>query len=97
MLPPDKNLRRPLLRELAFNAALVLAGVLLLPLGVYFVGQWVFGDYEGGAYGDFFAALTDRLQAGETSAWFLVLSPLLLVLLVRGLWWGWRTTADLRS
>ena len=65
-------------------------------MAVYFVGRVVFGDYEGAGYGDFFSALTDRLQAGEPAAWFLVLSPLLLVLLVRGLWWGWRASAEVR-
>ncbi len=96
MPPTDKDFRRSLVREPVVIGTLVLSGVLLLPVVVYFVGKLVFGDYEGGGYGDFFSALIGRLQGGETSAWFLVLSPLLLVLLLRGLWWGWRASANVR-
>jgi hypothetical protein len=91
MSPPD--FRRSLLRELVVDAGLVVAGLLLLPVAVYFVGQVVFGAYEGDGYAGFFSAVTDRLQGGEASAWFLVLSPLILVSILRGTWWGWQLSA----
>jgi hypothetical protein len=91
MSPPD--FRRSLIRELIVDLGLVLAGLLLLPIAVYFVGQLVFGPYEGEGYAGFFTAVTDRLGGGEASAWFLVLSPLILVSILRSAWWGWQRTA----
>jgi hypothetical protein len=91
MFSPD--FRRSLFRELIVDLGLVLAGLLLLPIAVYFVGQLVFGPYQGEGYAGFFSAVTDRLGGGEASAWFLVLSPLILVSILRSAWWGWQKTA----
>lgn len=88
MSPPD--FRRSLIREVLLDTGLVLVGLLLLPIAVYFVGQVVFGTYEGEGYAGFFSAVANRLRGGEAAAWFLVLSPLILVSILRGAWWGWR-------
>lgn len=74
--------------------ALLLAGLLLLPLAVFLVGDFVFGDYEGDGYGQFFESLLGRLADGERFAWFLVLSPYLVVQLSRMLVFAWRVTGE---
>ena len=71
---------------------LLLAGLLLLPLAIFLVGDVVFGDYEGDGYGQFFESLIGRLAGGERFAWFLVLSPYLVVQLLRVLGYAWRVT-----
>jgi len=75
--------RRTVRREVFLNGGLLLFGVLLLPLAVYLVGQVVFGQYEGDGIGEFFMSLLGRLSGGDFAAWFLVLSPLLIVLVLR--------------
>lgn len=85
--------RRPVRREVFLNGGLFLFGILLLPVAVYLVGQLVFGRYEGDGFGEFFASLLGRLLGGDFAAWFLVLSPLLIVLVLRGIAWGWRASA----
>lgn len=85
--------RRRLKQEVVFHVGLLLFGMLLLPLAVYLVGQLVFGRYEGDGYGGFYSALLGGLVGGDFVAWFLVLSPLLLVLVLRGIARAWRASA----
>ena len=68
-------------RELALFVGLLFAGFVLMPIAIYFVGQWVFGAYSGAGYGEFFGALSEKVRGGDPVAWFLVLSP----------WLGWQT------
>lgn len=77
-------------RELLLFLALLLAGVLLLPPAVYFVGQAVFGDFAGGGFGAFYRGLFERLRNGEHMAWFLLLAPYLGVQTLRGTVLAWR-------
>lgn len=77
-------------RELLLFLALLLAGVLLLPPAVYFVGQAVFGDFAGGGFGTFYRGLFERLRNGEHMAWFLLLAPYLGVQTLRGTVLAWR-------
>lgn len=74
-------------RELILIAALLAAGLVLLPPAVYWVGIQVVGPYEseaglpgliGHVWSDFFSL--------EPGAWLLVWSPYLIVQLVRIAW-----------
>lgn len=71
-----------LVNEFVLFSVLLAVGFLLLPLAVYGVGNVIFGAYSGG-YGRFFGALSHRLVHADFSAWFLVLSPYLVVQTVR--------------
>ena len=51
------TIQRELKRELLLFLALLLAGVLLLPAAVYFVGQAVFGNFADGGFGAFYRGL----------------------------------------
>ncbi len=88
-------MKRVAIREAVVFLSLLLFGVLLLPMAVYFVGQTVFGAYGGSGYGEFFGSLATKLISLEWVAWFLVLSPYLAIQTVRLTWRGWRSSANL--
>ena len=71
-------------------AALLLAGVLLLPPAIYFVGQAVFGGFADGGFAAFYRSLFERVLNGEYAAWFLLLAPYLGVQTLRGTLLAWR-------
>ena len=72
---------------------LLFVGVVLLPIAVWFVGHMVFGAYEGAGYTAFYGLLSGKIRSGDGVAWFLVLSPWLIVQCVRLMALGWRTAA----
>jgi hypothetical protein len=80
---------RTIKREIAIAAALFAAGLLLLPPTIYWVGREVAGDYGGGPL-----ALANQIWADfmwlEPAAWLLVLSPYVLLQLVRLIGRTWR-------
>ncbi len=64
---------------------LLAVGILALPMAVYWVGQIVIGGYESDAgMGGLIGALWDDLGRGALAAWFLVLSPYIVIQLCRG-------------
>lgn len=73
--------------ELVVAGALLLFGVLLLPVAVYWVGQQIIGEYtpEGGLLA-LIGAIWSDLATGNPLAWILVLSPYVFVLLLRLTW-----------
>lgn len=78
-------------KELTIAAALIGAGLLLLPLAVYWVGQRIVGDYESDA--GLWGLLTDiwlDFFSLELGAWLLVLSPYATIQLVRLALKAWR-------
>jgi hypothetical protein len=71
-------------RELILGAVLLAVGVLLLPPAVYIVGQRVFGEYaENAGIVDLELAIWRDLGALSLPAWILVLSPYLVIMLLR--------------
>ena len=95
MAAETSPVRKKLVTEATVFLSLLLIGVLLLPVAVYFVGQSVFGAYAGDGYGEFFTALARKLLAFEWVAWFLVLSPYLAVQTLRVTALGWRKSATM--
>jgi hypothetical protein len=70
--------------EFLLDFGLLIFGAFGLPYLIYIVGQQVFGDYEGqngveSLYGDIFEALA----GGSVPTWCLVLSPFIVVFLLR--------------
>ena len=61
-------------------AALLLGGLLVLPLLVYLFGRLVVGPYEGEGVGGFLLGFYADLFTGGMAAWMLALAPALLVL-----------------
>lgn len=82
---------RTIRREIAIAAALFAAGLVLLPLAIYWVGRQVAGEYAGGGgpLGLADQVWSDFLQL-EPSAWLLVLSPYVFVQLARLIRRTWR-------
>lgn len=74
--------------ELALALSLMFAGLVLLPLAVYFTGQSVFGEYGGAGFSDFYGRLSGEVREGRPVVWFLVLSPYLIFMLLRFTFWA---------
>ena len=87
------RLRKTLTRELALFAGLLFVGMVVVPISLYLVGDDIFGEYAGHGFGDFFGTLSAKLRNGENVAWFFVLSPYLVVQLLRLTAFGWRVTS----
>ncbi len=71
------SFRHIALRELCLFLCLLFVGLVLLPVGIYLVGDQVFGAYGGHGFGDFFGTISGKIRAGDWVAWFLTLSPYL--------------------
>lgn len=77
------SLRRIALRELCLFLCLFFVGLVLLPIGVYLVGDQVFGAYGGSGFSGFFGEISSKIRGGDWDAWFLVLAPYLGWQLIR--------------
>jgi hypothetical protein len=89
---PTGSLKISVLREVALLLGLVLAGLVLVPIAIYWVGPQLLGEFGGHGFADFFGSLGARIRSGEAAAWFLVLSPYLAVQVLRLTRLGWRST-----
>lgn len=81
------------MNETALFLGLFFVGIVILPIAIYFVGNTVFGAFEGNGYSDFFGTLSGRVRSGDRAAWFLIFSPYLAIMTMRLMAWGWRSTA----
>jgi hypothetical protein len=75
--------------ELIFASAWLAIGLFALPAAIYFVGVLMLGPYKPGAglaqfYTDFFGDLAEP----TLRAWILALGPLVLITLMRLIFWG---------
>lgn len=77
-------------RELALFLMLLLFGILLLPVAIFAVGDAVFGAYAGAGFSDFYSTLHVALRSGEPMVWYLVLSPYVILQLLRLTLYGFR-------
>jgi hypothetical protein len=82
-------------KEVLLFLALLFFGLVILPIGIWFVGAAIFGDYGGAGYADFFGTLSAKIRAGDVIAWFLVLSPWVALQIVRLATFAWRGTKKL--
>lgn len=90
-MPAVRRINWP--RELAFLAVLFAAGAALLPFAIFFVGQNIIGEYgENAGVSDLLGAIWSDLRRPRIAAWTLVLSPYVVVTLLRVSIRTWRTT-----
>ncbi len=82
--------RKAARREGIVLASLLGFGLLLLPFAVYVIGRPIFGEYEPGANAFGLAVDVWTALGGNWAAWLLVLSPYLVVQLLRAAWVLWR-------
>lgn len=97
MTVDTQALKQVVLRETALLLGLLFFGFVLMPIGIYIVGQEIFGDYGGFGYADFFGTLSAKIRSGESVAWFLVLSPYLVWQTARLTIFGWRRLSTRRD
>lgn len=88
------SINRIVKRELALFLGLLLFGLVLLPIGVFFVGDQVFGDYGPAGFTGFFNTLSGKIRSGDWVAWFLVLSPYLAWQAIRLTALAWRSLGN---
>ena len=93
----QKSLRKRITAEAGLLFGLLFVGIVLVPIAIFFVGDAVFGTYCGQGYNDFFSTLSGKIRDGDRVAWFLVLSPYLVIFVFRLMAWGWRQTAQPRN
>ena len=86
------SLRKTAAREIALFLGLLFAGLVLLPVIIFWIGPRLLGDFGGYGFADFFGSLAARIRGGDLAAWFLVLSPYLGVQTLRLTWRAWRST-----
>lgn len=73
-----KALKQVIQKEVALLAVLLFFGLVLMPIGIFLIGDAVFGSYGGRGYGEFFATISEKIRSGDRVAWFLVLAPYLV-------------------
>jgi hypothetical protein len=85
----EKNpFKQKVLNELALALAFIFGGLVLLPLAIYLTGQSVFGDYGGAGFSDFYRQLSGDVREGRPVVLFLILSPYLILMLMRLTIWA---------
>lgn len=95
MSEKTSNLSTLLKKEAAVFLILLLIGLVLLPICIWFVGNAVFGAYDGAGYSDFFGTLSGKIRSGNPVAWFLVLSPWIVWQCLRLIAFGWRSAGEM--
>ena len=80
------RIKHVIAREALVFAILLLIGLIAVPIGVYWVGSLLLGEFGGTGFGDFFGALGVRLGRADPTAWFLIASPYLAVQSLRLAW-----------
>ena len=95
MSEKPSTLSTSLKKEAALFAGLLFIGLVLLPVCIWFIGNAVFGPYDGAGYSDFFGTLSSKIRSGNAVAWFLVLSPWLVWQSVRLIVFCWRAVGKM--
>ncbi|MFB3125730.1 MAG: hypothetical protein ACE1Z7_09165 [Woeseiaceae bacterium] len=91
-----KPFKQKALNETALALSFFFAGLVLLPLAIYFTGQSVFGEYSGAGFSDFYGRLSGEIREGRPAVWFLVLTPYLVLMLLRLTIWAFRRSSHAR-
>jgi hypothetical protein len=85
-------------KELLVAAALLSFGLAALPVLVYWVGSRVVGEYyPDSGLSDFVWHIWSDLAAGSVLAWILIVSPYLIIQLLRLALILWRRRPDVSS
>lgn len=70
-----KSVKHVIEKEVALLAVLLFFGLVLMPIGIFMIGEALFGSYGGHGYGEFFSIISEKIRSGDRVAWFLVLAP----------------------
>ena len=58
-------------------------GLLIVPLGLFAINDFIFGKYSGDGFVGFYNDYFDLLKNGNLFSWFILFSPYLVYLVVR--------------
>ncbi len=81
-----------LVKQLSIAGIGLAAGLVLLPILIYFAGVGLLGRYEGASLLHTYRSIYSGLSTGSVAAWIVVLGPYLLFLLWRALFAWWRSS-----
>ncbi len=85
------SILKPVIRkEVGLLAILLFFGLVLMPVGIFLIGQSLFGSYGGKGYAEFFGTISEKIRTGDRVAWFLVLAPYLVWQSLRLMATAWR-------
>jgi hypothetical protein len=87
------RLADPWATELGLAALLLLLGVALMPVLIFYTGAAALGRYEGASLGNLYHSLFAGLGQSSVASWVVFLGPYGLYLLFKGLRAGWRMGA----
>ncbi len=90
MSPKSSGIRQVIRKEVALLAGLLFLGLVIMPIGIFWIGQTMFGTYGGHGYGEFFGTISEKIRAGDAVAWFLALAPYLAWQCLRLMLKAWR-------
>lgn len=82
-------------REILLTVLVLAAGLVLMPVLVFYAGSSLLGRYEGASLEHMFQSVYAGLQAGSVASWIVLLGPYGLYLLFRALRLWWRLGARL--
>lgn len=91
------TLKQTAKKEAALLMGLLFLGFVVMPVAIFLVGEQFFGAYGGQGFGHFFGVISGKLRAGDTVAWFLILSPYLAWQISRLTVFGWRASSPNNS
>lgn len=88
---PKPSVRKQLIRkEIGLLVGLLFFGLVLMPVGIFLIGQSLFGSYGGNGFAEFFGTISEKIRTGDRVAWFLVLAPYLVWQCLRLMAIAWR-------
>lgn len=85
-----KSVKQLVRKEVALLTVLLFFGLVIMPVGIFVIGEALFGSYGGHGYGEFFSVISEKIRTGDRVAWFLVLAPYLLWQSLRLMVKAWR-------
>lgn len=90
-------LKKSATKEVAIFLCLLFFGLLILPLAIFGVGKFVFGEYGGSGFSAFYGTLHRAIRDSDIVVLFLVFSPYLVWQLTRLTVWGFRRSWQRRQ
>ena len=79
--------------QLVAAVAVLLLGVILMPVLIFYAGVTALGRFEGVSLGHLYSSVFEGLREGSIASWAVILGPYGLYLLFRALRGWWRASA----
>jgi hypothetical protein len=88
---------RPWAAELSIAGMGLLAGVVLMPVLIFYAGVATLGRFDGASLGHLYTSLFEGLREASIASWVVLLGPYGLYVMFRALRAWWRASARLNE